>query len=135
MSPITKIARTGTLVFVFVFVAKILSAQSDDCAFPSSLTPGTTCVNTSGTLFNATSSGIAGSCAGTKYDVWYTFTTPASCTSVNIDMADIAAGGSNLTTANTFMEAFSGANCSTSAIGTCTAMGTTLTLTSLTPLT
>ena len=59
-----------------------------------------------GTLFNATSSGIAGSCAGTKYDVWYTFTTPAGCTSVSIDMADIPAGGSNLSTGTTFMEAF-----------------------------
>ena len=80
MSPITKTARTGTLLFVFTFVSqKFYQHQSDDCAFPTSLTPGTTCVNASGTLFNATSSGIAGACAGTKYDVWYTFTTPAGC--------------------------------------------------------
>src|SRR5258705_6598575 len=111
MSPTTKLARTGTLVFIFIFVSKILLAQSDDCATPTSLTPAASCVNTSGTLFNATSSGIAGSCAGTKYDVWYTFTTPAGCTSVDIDMADIAARGSNLTTSNTFMEAFNCPKC------------------------
>src|ERR1700745_795891 len=99
-------ART-VLSFAFIFITKLLLAQtqSDDCATPVTLTPGTTCVNTTSTLFNATSSGIAGSCTGTKYDVWYTFTTPANCTSVNIDMNDIPAGGSNLTSANTYMEA------------------------------
>lgn len=135
MLPITKTARTGTLVFILTFVSKILMAQSDDCATPTLLTPGTTCVNTSGTLFNATSSGIAGSCAGTKYDVWYTFTTPAGCTAVNIDMADIVAGGSNLSTSTTFMEAFNGPNCGTTSISSCTAMGTTLALTGLAPST
>jgi PQQ-dependent dehydrogenase (s-GDH family) len=134
MSPITT-ARTGTLVTIFTIVSKILLAQSDDCATPTSLTPGATCINTSGTLFNATSSGIAGSCAGTKYDVWYTFTTPSGCTSVSIDVADIPAGGSNIDGTNTFIEAFSGANCSTTTVGTCTAMGTTLTLNGLTPST
>lgn len=128
MLPITKTARTGALVIIFTIVSKILMAQSDNCATPTSLTPGTTCVNTTGTLYLATSSGIAGSCAGTIYDVWYTFTTPAGCTSVNIDMASIAAGGNNLTTSNTFMEAFNGTNCGTTTLSSCTAMGTTLTL-------
>jgi hypothetical protein len=90
-------ARITTFVFIFTIVSKLLLAQSDDCSTPTTLTPGTSCSNTSGTLFNATSSGIAGSCAGTIYDVWYTFTTPAGCTSVDIDMAAISAGGNSLT--------------------------------------
>src|SRR5215510_1624956 len=111
MSPLTNAARTSTLVVIFILMSRITFAQFDNCATPASLTPGTTCINTSGTLFNATSSGIAGSCAGTKYDVWYTFTTPAGCTSVDITMTDIPAGGSNLTTGNAFIETFDGPNC------------------------
>src|SRR5262245_4198579 len=134
MSPITT-ARTGTLVVFFILFSSISFAQFDNCATPTPLTPNSTCVNTSASLFNATSSGIAGSCAGTKYDVWFTFTTPAGCTSVDIDVADIAAGGSNIDGTNTFIEAFSGATCSNTTIGSCTPMGTTLTLTGLTPST
>ena len=97
-------ART-VLSFAFILCTKLLLAQqSDDCATPVTLTPGTTCVNTTSTLYNATSSGIPGACTGTKYDVWYTFTTPANCTSVNIDMTDIPAGGSNLTSLNTYIK-------------------------------
>ena len=129
MSPITT-ARTGILVFIFIIGSKFSFAQqSDDCSAPILLTPNSSCVTTSGTLFNATSSGIAGSCAGTKYDVWYTFTTPSGCTSVNIDVADVAAGGSNLTSANTFIEAFNGPNCGTTSISSCIALGSTLSLT------
>jgi len=134
MLPLT--ARTTMALIAFILFSKISFAQqSDDCSAPISLTPNSSCVTTSSTLYNATSSGIAGSCAGTKYDVWYTFTTPSGCTSVNIDVADIAAGGSNLTSANTFIEAFNGPNCGTTSISSCTAMGTTLTLTGLTPST
>ena len=135
MSPTTKTARTGTVLFVFILFSTISFAQFDNCANPTSLTPNTTCVTTQASLFNATSSGILGSCAGTKYDVWYTFATPAGCTSVNIDVADVAAGGSNIDGTNTFIEAFSGADCSATTIGSCTPMGTTLTLTGLSPFT
>ena len=109
--------------------------SNDACNSPTTLTPNSTCVNTSGTLFNATSDGITGSCAGTKYDVWYSFTTPAGCIAVDIVMTDIAAGGSNLTTGNAFIEAFNGPNCATTSISSCVAMGTTLSLTGLSPST
>ena len=128
-------ARTTVALIAFILFSKVSFAQSDDCLTPSLLTPGTSCTNTSGTLFNATSSAITGSCAGIKYDVWYTFTTPAGCASVSIDMADIAAGGSSLTTTSTFMEAFNGPNCGTTSISSCTPMGTTLTLNGLSPST
>jgi hypothetical protein len=97
-------ARTGTLVFIFALLRKLY--QLNQMIVHSNITYRNNMCKLIGTLFNATSSGIAGSCAGTKYDVWYTFTTPAGCTSVSIDMADIPAGGSNLSTGTTFMEAF-----------------------------
>jgi glucose/arabinose dehydrogenase len=50
-------------------------------------------------------------------------------------MNDLAAGGSNMTTANSFIEVFNGPNCGTTSISSCTSMGTTLTLSGLTPLT
>lgn len=121
-------ARTSILTICFITLSKFLFAQSDDCNSPSSLTPGSTCVNTYGTLFNATSSGITGSCTGTKYDVWYTFTTPAGCSSIDIDMASVSAGGNNLTASNTFMEVFNDLNCGTTSVSSCTPIGTTLTL-------
>src|SRR5688572_837305 len=121
-------ARTSILTICFFTLSKLIAAQSDDCNSPSTLTPGSSCVNTSGTLYNATSSGITGACAGTKYDVWYTFTTPAGCNSINIDMAAISAGGNNLDATNTFMEVFNGTNCGTTSLSPCTPIGTTLTL-------
>ena len=121
-------ARTSILTICFITLSNFLFAQSDDCNLPSTLTPGTTCVNTYGSLYNATSSGITGACAGTKYDVWYTFTTPAGCNSIDMDMASISAGGNNLTATNTFMELFAGTNCGTSSLSACTPIGTILTV-------
>ena len=135
MSPTTT-ARTGILLLLFIIGSKFSYAQqSDDCSAPISITPNSSCVNTTGTLYNATNSAITGACSGTKYDVWYTFTTPAGCTAVDILMSDLPAGGSNLTTSNAFIEAFNGPNCGTTSISSCVAMGTTLSLTGLTPST
>lgn len=128
------LVRTTILLFVFIFASKNNFAQFDDCATPLQLTPGTSCSNVSGSLYLATNSGITSTC-GTTYDVWYYFSTPANCTAVDIDVADIAAGGSNIDNTNTFIQAFSGANCSTTTVGVCTPMGTTLSLTGLTQLT
>src|SRR5437773_3792 len=50
---------------------------NDDCSGTISLTPATTCSNTSGSLVLATAtSGLPAGCesGGTHYDVWYTFT-------------------------------------------------------------
>jgi PQQ-dependent dehydrogenase (s-GDH family) len=79
----------------------------------------------------ATDSGIPGACGGTPYDVWYSFTTPSGCTAVDILLTVNGAGGSNIDNTNTYVQAFSGANCSVTAIGLCTAMGSTLSLTGL----
>ena len=138
MSPIIKAARTGTLVFIFTFVSKILFAQPGNdnyaCSGLPSLTPSTSCTTTPGELYQSTNSGISSTC-GTTYDVWYTFTTPAGCNSVNIDVTPNNVGGNNLTAANTFIQGFSASSCTLSPIGICTALGTTLTLTGLSPST
>lgn len=130
MSPTTT--RTTVALIAFVLFSKITFAQFDNCATPTSITPGTTCTNSTGTLLGATDSGIPGACGGTPYDVWYSFTTPSGCTAVDILLTVNGAGGSNIDNTNTYVQAFSGANCSVTTIGLCTAMGSTLSLTGLT---
>jgi PQQ-dependent dehydrogenase (s-GDH family) len=131
-------ARTSTLVFIFTFVSKILLAQPANdnfsCGVSPLLTPSSSCTTTSGDLYQSTNSGITSTC-GTTYDVWYRFTTPSGCTAVDIDVTPIAAGGNNLTAANTFIQVFSVSTCTLTPIGSCTALGTTLTLTGLSPST
>lgn len=130
-------ARTSVLFFILIFLSKTLLAQPANdnfaCSGLPSLTPSTGCVTSNGDLYQSTT-GISSTC-GTTYDVWYTFTTPVGCTSVSIDVSPIAAGGNNLTASNTFIEGFSASGCSLSSIGICSAMGTTLTLTGLSPST
>ena len=131
----TATTRTVISIFLLLLISKVLLAQpsnDNNCSGPgpTSLTPGTTCTTTAGTLYQATVGSPTSSC-GTTYDVWYSFTVPANSTSVDIDVS--VGGGSNLNSSNTFVEAFSGAVCSPIILGTCTAMGTTLTLTGLTP--
>src|SRR5437762_8323455 len=135
MSPTT--ARTSVLFFAFLLLSKALFAQLTNdnfaCSGLPSLAPSSSCITTSGDLYQSTNSGVSSTC-GTTYDVWYTFTSPSGCTSVSIDVSSIAAGGNNLTSSNTFIQAFSATSCSISPLGSCTAMVTTLTVT-VTPLT
>lgn len=85
-------------------VSYITGPANDNCTGAISLTPGTT--NTTGTLANATNSGVAvsGSCAGTNADddVWYTFV--ANNANANITVGS----GFTLTPATTMVEVFSG---------------------------
>ncbi len=59
---------------------------NDNCTIPTLLTPGASCVNTPGTLNNATiSAGIPAGCAtGNLYDVWYSFTAVSSNQTITI---------------------------------------------------
>jgi len=131
-------ARRTIVVSVFLIFSQLLFAQPTNdnfaCTGLPSLAPSASCSTIAGDLYQSTNSGISSTC-GTSYDVWYSFTTPAGCTSVDIDVSPIAAGGNNLTAANTFIQAFGASGCSPTGIGSCTAMGTTLTLNSLSPLT
>jgi len=131
-------ARTILIAFALTLVSKILFAQPTNdnftCTGLPSLTPTASCTSTAGDLYQSTNSGISSTC-GTTYDVWYSFTTPSGCTSVDIDVSPITAGGNNLTSANTFVQAFSASSCSLTPKGSCTALGSTLALTGLSPST
>lgn len=137
MLPITKTARTGTLVIIFSFVSKILLAQpgNDNCATATNLTPVTTCGATaSQTLYQATTTGSPTSLCGTTYDVWYNFTVPSGVSSVNITVTP--GGGSNLNSGNTFIEAFNASTCGTVSTGTtlgCNNIGSAVSYSGLTP--
>jgi trimeric autotransporter adhesin len=59
---------------------------NDNCSGATSLTSNPTCINTAGTLNDATASGGALGCfaAGTYYDVWYSFVAAATTETVTI---------------------------------------------------
>lgn len=111
---------------------------NDLCSSATNITPVTTCGATANqTLLNATTTGSPTNGAGTTRDVWYTFTTPANIRNVQIAASGF---GTNLTSANTYIEAFTASSCAAgvftgTSIAT-TASGTsTLSLTNLTPST
>ncbi|MFN8698658.1 MAG: T9SS type A sorting domain-containing protein, partial [Flavobacteriales bacterium] len=59
---------------------------NDECAFPTVLTPGTTCSFTSGTTLGATpSADAAPSCGNADDDVWYSFTTNNPDVEITVD--------------------------------------------------
>jgi PQQ-dependent dehydrogenase (s-GDH family) len=128
-------ANFRSLVFYLfsIIYSSTLSAQSNDCATPTLITPATSCTYVSGTLYLATSANSPASTCGTPYDVWYYFDVPANTTSVTISGV---ATGNNVNSSNTFIQAFSNSACSTAAssLGSCTPISTSLLLTNLTPL-
>ena len=66
---------------------------NDECAGAIALTPGASCASTSGTLFGATQSTVAGNCGGTPDDdVWYKFV----ATSPNAGITTTSTGGLDL---------------------------------------
>jgi trimeric autotransporter adhesin len=92
--------------------------NNDPCA-AITLTPGATCVNTPGTLNNATiSSGLPAACtSGNLYDVWYQFT--ATSTSHTIQLSNY---GSNFTRRQ--LVVYQGGNCSGLVYASCTPVQT-----------
>ena len=109
MSPST--VRPTALFAVCLLFSKILLAApgNDLCSAATNITPVTTCPGLTGeTLYQATGASPTSSCAGTLYDVWYTFTVPAGITSIDILVTPT---GSNLTTSNTFIELFDATAC------------------------
>ncbi|HEX6170010.1 MAG TPA: hypothetical protein VFZ33_09965 [Chitinophagaceae bacterium] len=89
---------------------------NDDCSGAITLTSNTTCINTAGTLNDASASGSTLGCfaAGTYYDVWYSFV--ATTTTETITLSSL---GANIT--NPQMQLYSG----TCASLTSVACGTT----------
>jgi Secretion system C-terminal sorting domain len=79
--------------------------SNDECTCATTLTPSTTCTNTSGSVANATiSSGITSGCSSppaNTYDVWYKFTATGTTHNVNLSSLSSSFNGG--------IEVFSGA--------------------------
>lgn len=100
--------RIILLACSLLFFTQSVSAQpaNDNCAAAVLLTSNTACVNTAGTVQNATNSGVGvAPCTGTADDdVWYSFVTTS--TDHTITLSGI---GANLNTSGPRMQLFSGA--------------------------
>jgi len=70
----------------FTICIRDQAPANDDCSGAVTLTPGTSCVNTSGTVISATlSSGVPLPICGTPvYDVWYSFVAQSSVQTVTL---------------------------------------------------
>jgi len=121
-------ARILFIAFLLVCTPTFIYSQAT-CATAPSLTPGTSCTTTTGNLQNALSVAPAGSCGGataaTTYAVWYKFT--ASSTSSTVTINNL---GSNLSSATTYMEVYSGTCVGLSSMG-CQNVSSSLTVTTV----
>lgn len=103
------------LLSVFFFLFAISSfAQSpanDLCANATTLTVSGDCSPTAGTLYNSnnTTTTGTGNC-GSRADVWYRFTVPATSSFVTITVS-LTSSPSTLTTNNTYIEMLNGNSC------------------------
>ena len=93
------------IVFLLPYNTAGQAPANDNCASATLLTSGTSCTNTTGTVANATNSGVpVGSCTGTPDDdVWYRFVTVS--TDHTITLSNI---GSNLNTSGVRVQLFEG---------------------------
>ncbi len=125
----THIAWVSAIQFISFFLLFSYSAfaqpANNNCATAVLLTSNTACVNTAGTVQNATNSGIAvAPCTGTADDdVWYRFVSVS--TDHTITLSSI---GANLNTSGARIQLFSGAcgALTSVACGTTTITNTTL---------
>lgn len=133
MNRLERMIRPALFLFIAIAVVQSAIAQppNDNASSPATLPPATSCSPLSGTLFKA-NSGLPASDCGNTYDVWYSMTVPANTTSLTIDVTPAG----NLTSSNTFFAVYNGPanNPTLVPATTCTAAGTSLALTTLTPL-
>ena len=106
--PYARLVTKNVLLVLFFLSLRVFAfAQpvNDNCANAILLTSGTACVNTAGTVQNATNSAIpVAPCAGiADDDVWYRFVTTS--TDHTITLSTI---GANLTTSGPRIQLFAG---------------------------
>ncbi|MES1218450.1 MAG: PQQ-dependent sugar dehydrogenase [Bacteroidota bacterium] len=124
-------ARTGLFAVIFILFSKSIVAQVS-CASPGTLIPGCSTGADLQDALNASPTGACGSAtASTTYSVWYKFTAGASSQSITLSGLG-SGGGASLSTATTYIEAFSGTCGSLTAISTCQNVASALNLTGLT---
>jgi trimeric autotransporter adhesin len=70
----------AALFFLLPFFTKGQAPVNDNCSGAVTLTPGSSCTNTAGTLNNASISSVSPTTcvSGNPYDVWYSFTATSS---------------------------------------------------------
>lgn len=129
MSTYPKIVRYFILLLCLITVNITANAQNA-CSGATPLTSNVSCSTTSGDLQDATKDGPnsgSGCSHSTLYDVWFTFTAQSAITTITVSNL-----GSNLTSANTFVEVLTG-TCPTSFTSiTCQSVGTSLVTSTLT---
>ena len=124
-------------LFLSLFITFFLTGfaqvpSNDDCTSPETLALGSSCSPVGGNLYMANVGTPTSSC-GTAYDVWYAMTTPKSVESVTIT---VNATG-NLIASKTFFAVYTGSACQPTLFTgtTCTAAGTSLVLSTVSPST
>lgn len=130
-----EIKKVSLLFLILVISIGRLFAQpaNNTCATATTLSVGSNCSTTAGTLFAATLTNPTGSC-GNRRDVWYRFTVPSSTNTISISVNLNVPG--NLTTGNTFIELFNARDCGTlnnNAIGVCSTIVAARVYAGLTP--
>lgn len=140
---LTTVVQSGTTYYIRVYSAgtnpigstssgssfsitatSLTTPTNDDCSGAISLTPGTSCTNTAGSVNNATSTtGLPSGCesAGTHYDVWYKFVAANT-----VETITLSTTGANFT--NPEMQLYSGTCGSLSSIACGTSSVTSSTL-------
>src|SRR5687767_9711540 len=90
-----KNSKTGRLVLIAIgnSIFAITSFGQATCATAVSITSGTSCTNTIGTMVGSTNDGTSTSCGTGRYDVWYRFTAEASISTIT--MSGIGANFTN----------------------------------------
>lgn len=101
----------SSLFFLFAISLFAQSPANDLCANAVTLAVSGDCNTTAGTLYNSnnTTTTGTGNC-GSRADVWYRFTVPASSSFVTITVT-LTSSPSTLTTANTYIEMLNGNTC------------------------
>lgn len=117
-SLVTSTLTVGQTYYVRVYIANVTNSSNpsskwgfdicvthpapppsnDNCAGATSLTSGTSCTNTAGTVLGATNSGVAvPSCGGTADDdVWYKFTAVQPYTTITLSSVGTALNSSGI---------------------------------------
>lgn len=119
-------------ILVLLFAGSLLAQPANNtCATATTLSVGSNCSITAGTLYQSTATNPTGSSCGNRKDVWYKFTVPSYTVTITVNLN----GSSNLTTSNTYIELFNTNNCTINGTttGGCNNISTARTYNGLTP--
>ncbi|RYZ48694.1 MAG: hypothetical protein EOP49_17985, partial [Sphingobacteriales bacterium] len=113
-----------TLLVLSLLVTLSLFSQpvNNSCSSPTTLPVNPTCSQVQGTLYQSTATTKTGGCS-TRFDVWYSFTTPAETKTIVITVG-IPSGPTVLTTGNTYIGLMANTSCASSTSLACQTIST-----------